>query len=746
MMDTLEQQQQQQQLPGAGTIPESEVAAERETRIMTWNINGLRKVAADHGGVKQLLDQFNADIVCFQEIKITRAGLVEHDLARAQGYHGFFNHCKLPRKVSYSGTATFVRSASESGLKTLASTTSLGDSAFFCSPPGGFAVDSGGGGLGPLGPDRIAALDSEGRVLVTDHGHFVLFNVYAPCIRCVSAGGNDKMEERREFKRDFLGVLEARILEIRDRGRRVVLVGDLNACASQLDHGFTMTDTQFYASNWSKWIRGMLGMDSSDPPRLVDCFRLRHPGRKNAFTCWNTQTGARENNYGTRIDYIIADASFADRSLRACDILQDFLGSDHCPVRASFVMPLLLRRGLQTAGMLHDRGQEGGRTSNDDEKASTIEGEGGWPEHPPECSCFYRELRAKQEKLAKYFTAGGQQQQALGVGTQQQRRGGRGSGAEEEAGAGSGRRSSGVAATWLKPGGKVEHGYRALGTTSNINSSSSSSSSSKRALTRKLTPGGSRQSTLTFGAASPVAVDGGGPDRGRGHAGVGAVRAAAGATTSAATSAGRAGAGARTKVTPEEDGDATQISSSTDDERGKGSSSSTATATSGRTSYTVAAAAVQSRPKAPKLDNDGGGGGGGGGGDEKALSAGGEIDNVNRINSSSSSSSSGDARGVVAGSDVSSKTVGSAEAWKALFGQKKSAPPCEHGEPSIQRTVLKPGPNFNRRFYSCARFAGNWPTDRNARCNFFQWRRDGVRGYKERPPRDESSTNKKRRV
>lgn len=62
MMDTLEQQQQQQQLPGAGTIPESEVAAERVTRIMTWNINGLRKVAADHGGVKQLLDQFNADI------------------------------------------------------------------------------------------------------------------------------------------------------------------------------------------------------------------------------------------------------------------------------------------------------------------------------------------------------------------------------------------------------------------------------------------------------------------------------------------------------------------------------------------------------------------------------------------------------------------------------------------------------------------------------------------------------------
>lgn len=29
----------------------------------------------------------------------------------------------------------------------------------------------------------LKVIDSEGRVLVTDHGHFVLFNVYAPCIR-----------------------------------------------------------------------------------------------------------------------------------------------------------------------------------------------------------------------------------------------------------------------------------------------------------------------------------------------------------------------------------------------------------------------------------------------------------------------------------------------------------------------------------------------------------------------------------
>lgn len=91
-----------------------------------------------------------------------------------------------------------------------------------------------------------------------------------------------------------------------------------------------------------------------------------------------------------------------------------------------------------------------------------------------------------------------------------------------------------------------------------------------------------------------------------------------------------------------------------------------------------------------------------------------------------------------------SSRSGSAEAWKALFGRKKTTPPCEHGEPSIQRTVLKPGPNHNRRFYTCARSAGNWPLDRNARCNFFQWRLDGVRGYKDRPPRDENAKKQRR--
>lgn len=106
---------------------------------------------------------------------------VERDLAQAKGYHCLFSHCTVPRKASYSGVATFIRS--DSGLKTLASTKSLADNDFF-----GFYDHAGSFSAG-LSPDRLGALDSEGRVLVTDHGHFVLFNVYAPCTRCAALFG-----------------------------------------------------------------------------------------------------------------------------------------------------------------------------------------------------------------------------------------------------------------------------------------------------------------------------------------------------------------------------------------------------------------------------------------------------------------------------------------------------------------------------------------------------------------------------
>ena len=68
---------------------------------------------------------------------------------------------------------------------------------------------------------------------------------------------------------------------------------------------------------------------------FIDSFRYFHPERQNAFTCWSTVTGARKTNYGTRIDYIVADKDLVVNEFVSCDIRPDIMGSDHCPVEAT---------------------------------------------------------------------------------------------------------------------------------------------------------------------------------------------------------------------------------------------------------------------------------------------------------------------------------------------------------------------------------------------------------------------------
>jgi AP endonuclease-2 len=67
---------------------------------------------------------------------------------------------------------------------------------------------------------------------------------------------------------------------------------------------------------------------------------------------------------------------------------------------------------------------------------------------------------------------------------------------------------------------------------------------------------------------------------------------------------------------------------------------------------------------------------------------------------------------------------------KAAVQTQLGKRPCEarvpacavHGEPCREWTVRKAGPNRGRQFYLCARPVGP-PTDKEARCNHFEWKR-----------------------
>jgi AP endonuclease-2 len=94
--------------------------------------------------------------------------------------------------------------------------------------------------------------------------------------------------------------------------------------------------------------RRWLNDDLLTATSMVDLFRHFHINDINAYTCWNTAKNARAVNYGTRIDYILADKKVrvCGGHMRQCEQLvdmnffvdchhmTDYTGSNHCPVVA----------------------------------------------------------------------------------------------------------------------------------------------------------------------------------------------------------------------------------------------------------------------------------------------------------------------------------------------------------------------------------------------------------------------------
>jgi AP endonuclease-2 len=314
-------------------------------------------------------------------------------------------------------------------------------------------------------PARLRALDSEGRCVVTDHGAFLLFNVYVPA---VTGTDEERCARRWLYKLELLRALGRRLRCERARGRRVVLVGDLNIAASARDSAWgAQRPAEFDAGRADRrWLGrlccavvvaaggggggggGALGRQQREaeelpgwdpgeeqeeddeeelltkttaaaaaassrarqqelhqdgwgppsgavdpaaaaaggaggrPPRddppggFVDVFRALNPeAGPEGYSCWNTASGARANNYGSRIDYILASSSAeqeeeeqergrqqqaaaaddddADAAraaappppppfsswFAACAVAQHVRGSDHAPVWCDVLLP-----------------------------------------------------------------------------------------------------------------------------------------------------------------------------------------------------------------------------------------------------------------------------------------------------------------------------------------------------------------------------------------------------------------------
>lgn len=73
-------------------------------KIVSYNVNGLRQRITQFGSLRNLLNSFDADILCFQETKLSRQD-VTADLVMVDGYESFFSCTRTSQKgrTGYSG-------------------------------------------------------------------------------------------------------------------------------------------------------------------------------------------------------------------------------------------------------------------------------------------------------------------------------------------------------------------------------------------------------------------------------------------------------------------------------------------------------------------------------------------------------------------------------------------------------------------------------------------------------------------
>lgn len=300
-------------------------------KIVTFNVNGLHSHCESGNTsiqLKEYFEYFDADIVCLQEIKMSKDGLTKssNNFINIPGYHSFYS---LENGPIY-GVASFVR-YKYSPLNVednLAQKNSLIDRK-------GVESLTTEKGLGPL---QLLELDDHARVLITDHQSFVLFNIYSIAVFPLNPEESHMDEKRAKItsqlrlKRLFEIALEHRVSSLIKQGKRVIVVGDLNVVLTEMDCGLLpsaeKSDSFTFFKNlpsrkWlSKWV-------SSKETEIIDTFRHFKPCTPLEYTRFSENR--RRDNRGTRLDYILASSSLLP-FFKSTTHLSGILGSDHCPV------------------------------------------------------------------------------------------------------------------------------------------------------------------------------------------------------------------------------------------------------------------------------------------------------------------------------------------------------------------------------------------------------------------------------
>ena len=249
-------------------------------KIISWNTNGLRATLRDDKFFPLFVRE-NPDILCLQETKAEPDQLPD-EAKNIPGYQYYFAWSTV--KKGYSGVAVYTKEIPEK-------------------------VEYG------LGIERF---DEQGRTLILYYKDFTFINCYFP-----NGGG---APEKLKYKLDFYDAFLEK-LDILSKSNPVLFTGDVNVAHEAVD----LARPKENATHVGFLPEERAWMDEVIAHGFTDVYRHYYPTQEGAYTYWDQYTHARDRNVGWRIDYFFASAKMMPRVV-STKILNDWYGSDHCPI------------------------------------------------------------------------------------------------------------------------------------------------------------------------------------------------------------------------------------------------------------------------------------------------------------------------------------------------------------------------------------------------------------------------------
>lgn len=263
-------------------------------RVISFNVNGLRAIAnktktgeslseniTSLSCLQTLVHEQNPDVLCLQEVKTQSLA----DFAFLEPYFPYITLSPSLTKKGYSGVALLSKHRP-------LSISSLTEGAY--------------------------EYAKEGRMITAEFESVFVVTVYTPNSKEKLA----RIEERLQWEAELRAHLQTL-----DCTKPVILCGDLNCAYSPT--------LDIHNPKPQPLVPGLSPQERAAFQQMLECgfvdsFRHMYPDRIK-YSYWSNFARSRARNVGWRLDYLMVSSRLAD-NINSVDCLNDYFGSDHCPV------------------------------------------------------------------------------------------------------------------------------------------------------------------------------------------------------------------------------------------------------------------------------------------------------------------------------------------------------------------------------------------------------------------------------